>query len=172
METKKWFARQFDFNLNKEDYAGIYERLLQGAGAVKQVTTGLAEEILILQPEGKWSIKEHIGHLSLLEPLWRARFKDIQESKPVLTPTDLENRATTNAGFNGIDLQLLINTFAEERNKTLALLNDMNEQDFAKTSLHPRLQQSMRIIDNAYFVAEHDGHHIQRIIEIINLFNN
>jgi hypothetical protein len=35
--------------------------------------------------------------------------------------------------------------------------------DQSRTSLHPRLQQPMRMIDHAYFVAEHDDHPIERI---------
>jgi len=35
------------------------------------------------------------------------------------------------------------------------------------SSLHPRLKTPMRIVDLAYFVAEHDDHHIAAIREIL-----
>ncbi len=40
-----------------------------------------------------------------------------------------------------------------------------------KIALHPRLNQPMRVIDLAQFVAEHDDHHIQTINELINKLN-
>jgi len=39
---------------------------------------------------------------------------------------------------------------------------------FARTSLHPRLQQPMRLVDHLHFVAEHDDHHLAKIWELID----
>ena len=39
---------------------------------------------------------------------------------------------------------------------------------FARTSLHPRLKQPMRLADHLYFVAEHDDHHVAKIWELID----
>lgn len=171
MSKTKWFDRQFNFDLSKQEYAAIYARLKQAAGTITQITAGLPEDALVYQPDGKWSIKEHIGHLALLEHLWQVRLHDIQQSKLVLTPTDLENRATTEAGFNNMRITVLINLLAAERNKTIGMLDSISEADYDKTSLHPRMQKPMRITDQAYFTAEHDDHHITAIQEIISQFN-
>jgi uncharacterized damage-inducible protein DinB len=172
MDTAKWFERQFDFRLSSNDYVSVYKRLQQAAGKLLQITASILPATLIYKPGGKWSVNEHAGHLSLLEPLWRQRFIDIRNRKPVLSPADLENKATTEAGFNNNDFKKLIETFINERNTTLLLLDSMNEEDKTKTSLHPRLQLPMRIIDLAYFVAEHDEHHLLAISEIIRVYNN
>ncbi len=37
------------------------------------------------------------------------------------------------------------------------------------SSLHPRLNVQMRVVDMAYFVAEHDDHHICKIMEIVKI---
>ena len=39
---------------------------------------------------------------------------------------------------------------------------------FARTSLHLRLKQPMRLVDHLYFVAEHDDHHLAKIGELID----
>jgi len=39
---------------------------------------------------------------------------------------------------------------------------------FARTSLHPRLKQPMRLVDHLHFVAEHDDHHLAKIWELID----
>jgi hypothetical protein len=63
-------------------------------------------------------------------------------------------------------ISVLLDQFVAERMTTLALLDTVNVLDESRTSMHPRLQQPMRMMDLAYFVAEHDEHHIQRIKEI------
>ena len=167
MNKTKWFDRKFDLSFDTDKFAAIYTRLAHAPDMVKQIVVHLPEETLLYKPEGKWSIKEQIGHLSVLEPIWRIRFQDIREEKPRLTPADLDNRATTEAGFNAYTLGALLEKFTAERKATLSLLDSIDPLDITKTSLHPRLQQPMRIIDLAYFVAEHDDHHMACIRELI-----
>ena len=163
----KWFDRKFDFSFTTDQYTAVYERLKQAPDTLRQLILNISEDTLVHKPDDKWSVKEHTGHLSVLEPIWRIRFGDILESKLVLTPADLSNRATTEAGFNSYSISSLLDKFAGERNTTLSLLNGIDVLDGSKTSLHPRLQQPMRVIDLVYFVAEHDDHHISVIREMI-----
>lgn len=125
--------------------------------------------MLVYKPLGKWSIKEHVGHLFVLEPLWRTRFRDIQEGRPDLTVADLENRATSEGGFNDLPIDQLLMTFSGERALTLRFLDSIGEPDNTKKSLHPRLRQSFGITDLAHFVAEHDMHHMERMREIAGI---
>lgn len=169
METKKWFERKFEFDFGPDHYAAIYLQLKQAPDRLRQVSDGIEAAVLANQPEGGWSIKEHTGHLSVMEPIWRIRFHDIDKGAPVLSPADLTNRATSEANFNLSDIGGLLDQFLAERMTTLALLDNLNMLDESRTSLHPRMQQPMRMIDLAYFVAEHDEHHILRIREIAGL---
>lgn len=167
MSTSKWFERKFDFSFEVDEYTTIYQRLQQAPAVLESVLRNIPEQKLTYKPDGNWSIKEHAGHLSVLEPLWRARIQDIIEKKPTLTPTDLNNSATDEAGFNQFDITALLQRFTEERRQTLSLLESINIHDHTHTSLHPRMQQPMRMIDILYFTAEHDDHHITVIREII-----
>lgn len=167
MSTSKWFERKFDFSFDVDENTNIYQRLQQAPAVLETVLLNISEEKLTHKPDGNWSIKEHTGHLSVLEPLWRARIQDIIEKKPTLTPTDLNNSATDEAGFNQFDIKTLLQRFSEERRQTLSLLESINIKDHTHTSLHPRMQQPMRMIDILYFTAEHDDHHITVIREIV-----
>jgi uncharacterized damage-inducible protein DinB len=167
MSTSKWFERQFDFSFDVDEYINIYQRLQQAPAVLETVLLNIPEQLLSPQPAGNWSVKEHTGHLSVLEPLWRARIRDIIDRKPVLTPTDLNNSATSEAGFNQFNMAALLQNFAAERKQTLLLLDSINIKDHTHTSLHPRMQQPMRIIDVLYFTAEHDDHHITAVGEIV-----
>ncbi|MCS3802174.1 DinB family protein [Niastella sp. OAS944] len=167
MSASKWFERKFDFSFDVNEYTTIYRRLLQAPESLEIILQNKSNDILSYQPDGKWSVKEHTGHLSVLEPLWRARIQDIIEKRPTLTPTDLNNSATSEAGFNKLSITELIQRFAVERRQTLVLLDSINISGHTNTSLHPRMQQPMRIIDIAYFTAEHDDHHMGVIGEIL-----
>ena len=153
MDTGKWFDRKFDFDFGIEKYASVYNRLQQAPDRLKGLVLHLPEDVLVFKPDGKWSIKEHTGHLSLLEPIWRIRFQDIRAGNSALTPADLENRATTEAGFNKHTISSLLEKFIYERGLTMALLNSFDTLEDGRTSMHPRLKQAMRVIDLAYFVA-------------------
>ena len=169
MSLSKWFERKFEFNFDVEQYSVIYQRLQQAPETLNTFLQNIPEPILIHQPDGKWSVKEQLGHLALLEPLWRTRIHDILEKKPVLTPTDLDNKKTSEAGFNFYTIAELLQHFADERKETLSLLDSINLKDQQGTSLHPRMQQPMRIIDIMYFTAEHDDHHMGVMQEMLAL---
>jgi uncharacterized damage-inducible protein DinB len=167
MRISKWFERKFDLSFDVEQYSTIYQRLQQAPDMLATLIHNKPEDILTHQPDDKWSVKKHTGHLALLEPLWRTRIQDILEKKPTLTATDLENKATSEAGFNNSTIDKLIWKFSKERKETLTLLDSINVKDQHGTSLHPRMQQPMRIIDIMYLTAEHDDHHLGVIEEII-----
>lgn len=166
--SNKWFDRKFDFNFGMDKYDNLFYRLQQTPVLFNQVLSILPEDVQILKPNEKWSIKENIGHLVVLEPLWRMRFKDIKEQKHEMSPADLDNRLTDEMSFNKHLLQGLLKTFSNERKKSLEFLKTLEQNDFTKTSIHPRLKQPMRIIDMMFFVAEHDQHHLNTMLNIIN----
>ncbi|HEY4337790.1 MAG TPA: DinB family protein [Puia sp.] len=161
MKQPKWFEREFDLNFGADRYAAIYQQLAGAPERLRQTVAGIREEVLVEKREGKWSIKEQVGHLFIMEPLWRVRFLDIVEQKPTLTVADLNNTATTEAGFNSVAIVELLGRFVTERHETIRLLDGIDAVDLERTSLHPRLKQPMRVMDLAYFVAEHDDHHIR-----------
>lgn len=167
----KWFDRKFDFGFGMERYDSLYERLQNAPVRYKQEVLDLPEKILQLKQDEKWSVKENIGHLLLLEPLWYIRFEEIREGRPEMSPADLNNTATYESSFNDTAIQTLIERFSKTRNKTMSFLNDLKQDTFLQSSIHPRLQRPMRIIDMMHFVAEHDDHHLHTIRTIIKNHN-
>lgn len=165
----KWFDRQFDFSFGMECYRPLLERLQAAPSLMENAVAMRTESALEFQPDGKWSAKEHLAHLFILEPLWRKRFDEIRRNQPSMSAADLNNTATTEGDFNKVSLQELTRTFNKERILTVNLLLGLNGNEFAHSSLHPRLQKPMRIIDLMYFVAEHDDHHLGVIQKITGL---
>ncbi|WP_051315366.1 GNAT family N-acetyltransferase [Algoriphagus terrigena] len=168
LQRINWFDRKFEFNTGVSAFESLAERLAGSPGLFMERIGRASEEGCQRKPEGKWSVKEHLGHLSVLEPVWRLRFQDIREEKPVMGPADLSNRATHEGDFNKQSLEILCGLFQEERNRTLYLLSGFPKEDLQKTSRHPRLQQRMNCCDLMLFVAEHDLHHLNPIHNLLN----
>ncbi len=161
-----WFERRFVFDLELEDFPGLCDRLQLILETLPNTVRGLSDLDLNHKPFGKWSIKEHIGHLWILEPLWQKRFLDIKDGSQTMTVADLNNRATDEGRFNQYDLESLLDLFREERKKTIELLRKFRGTDFQHSINHPRLNQPMRIVDLMSFVADHDEHHLKTIQKI------
>ncbi len=168
----RWFDRQFDSNTGSE-YFDEFLKLLEDFPAVlKEVLKNCPIEVSTHKMGDKWSVNENIGHLIFLEDLWRIRFRDIMEGKPDMSPADLNNTATDQSSFNKMLVEELIKDLVSEREKTIVMLQKLSEEDLLKTSMHPRLQQPMNIIDLMHFVAEHDLHHLHAVQSIIGNMEN
>lgn len=168
MHDSNWFGRTFNFDFGMERYPLLYRQLSEAPALFKQTVAHLPEGLLRYQPGGKWSISEQVGHLLVLEPIWQERFKNIRRGDAQMCPADLDNRATTEGGFNKMPIQTILERFATARATTLKLLDRFGGADFEHKSTHPRLRLPMRVIDLMLFVSEHDGHHLNSVRAIMN----
>lgn len=163
-----WFERKFEFNFPVEQYPSLCIRLRGAPGRLEEVFRGVAREVLLEKPGGKWSAQEHAGHLLDLEPLWAARVEDYLADATLLTAADLTNRKTDEAGHNARELREILAEFRTARLRLAERAEKFPPALFARSLLHPRLKQPMRLVDHLYFVAEHDDHHLARIREMVN----
>jgi uncharacterized damage-inducible protein DinB len=166
MQQVKWFDRSFNFNNDQNIFPSLIERLMGTPARLEEKLITIPPDLLISRINNTWSIKENIGHLIDLEPLWQGRFEDIKNGEPELRPTDLSNRKTDLENHNSKPIDDLLKRFRTIRNQTLFMLQDIDEQTILKSALHPRLKTPMRTMDLFLFVAEHDDHHLARITEI------
>lgn len=127
----------------------------------------LDPDLLTLKQDEKWSIKEEIGHLADLEPLWSGRIDDLVNGAMELRAADLTNQATHTADHDATKTVELLQRFREQRQAFVDKLLALTDEQLERSALHPRLKTPMRIIDLAHFVAEHDDHHLARVREIV-----
>ena len=127
-------------------------------------------EFLTRRDGDKWSIQEQAGPLLDLEPLGMSRLDDFEAGRDMLTAADMTNQRTHEANHNANTIK---NILAEFRRERMAFVNRLDAYDEAlvqRTALHPRLLEKIRVIDLAFFIAEHDDHHLARISELKRLF--
>ncbi len=158
-----WFERQFTFDLPVSAAPGLIERLRGTPVRIESRLSGVASTQLTLRRGDRWSIQENVGHLGDLEPLWLARVDDLAVGRPTLHLADLENRRTHEAGHNDRPLAQLLADFSLQRTALVTQLEAADAADWSRSALHPRLQTPMRLLDLAFFVAEHDDHHLATI---------
>ena len=143
------------------------ERLHGTPARIKEMVSNLDEDRATRKPGGKWSIKEHIGHLYDLEFLHDGRLDDFKEGKEILRAADMKNVLTDESNHNLITLDQLQEKFSQSRRDFLTKLASLDDSTLVRKSLHPRLQILMRPVDVAYFCAEHDDHHLASMRAIL-----
>jgi len=171
MKQVKWFDRTFNFEATQNIFPSIFERLSGTPLRLTEKIKSIPPAILTQRVNNTWSIKENIGHLTDLEPLWQGRLEDIQNGLMELRPTDLQNTRTNLANHNETPIEQLLRDFSTIRQQTITQLEQIDEATVFKSALHPRLKTPMRTMDLFLFVAEHDDHHLARITELVKIIN-
>jgi uncharacterized damage-inducible protein DinB len=162
-----WIERKFEFNFPVGLFPIIIERLRGTVSQLEATIKNLPDEKLCIKKDGKWSVKEVIGHLYDLEELWYGRIDDFLTHKKVLRAADMSNAKTTAAGHNSKTADTLLEQFLAERKKLIDRVKDLDEATASIVALHPRLQTPMRLMDSLFFVAEHDDHELTKIRKLI-----
>jgi len=170
MAKWSWIDRPFNFDFPPAKFPDLVERLRGTPARLEERVSGLSAAILTKRGKTGWSIQENIGHLLDTERLPTTRLEEILAGAPVLTAADMSNRRTNEANHNTAHIEVLLNAFRRARTEVVDRLDGLDESDWAKSALHPRLKQPMRIVDIACFHGEHDDYHLARIGELIRAF--
>ncbi len=166
IQQTPWFERSFRFDFPAGLFPVIFSRLEGSIFRLHSILLNADDEYCSHSTQG-WSVKEHLGHLYDLEELWWKRLLDFQQNKVLLSAADLTNKKTAEAGHNEKTLEQLLQQFTLERQKLLETAYGFDAELLSRVSVHPRLNQPMRLIDSLYFVAEHDDHHIAAISNLL-----
>ena len=162
----KWLDRVFDLEVAVGLLPNMIERLRGTPARLEELVQGLPTEIRLATADG-WSIQENVGHLLDLEPLWAGRLDDLLAGAEVLQPADLTNAKTEQAKHNTAVLNDLLARFRELRMTMVTRFEALDDEQQLLHARHPRLDQPMRPVDLALFVAEHDDHHLANIRQAI-----
>ena len=166
----EWFGRQFNFDLPAWMYPNVVERVRGTPARLEERLRDIPRASLTRRDGARWSMQEHAGHLLDLEALGLTRLEEFRAGRERLSAADVENRKTYEADHNARAVEGILTSFRAERAEFVRQLDGFDEEFVQRTALHPRLNQPMRVIDLAFFVAEHDDHHLAAITELIRKF--
>ncbi|GEM_PF-60264 len=164
MNATPWFEREFKFGLPPGMLPFFLERLSFTTLRLEQKVRNVSEKILSEKLEGKWSVKQNIGHLAEVDKIAGKRINEMISGIAQLSPAVFE----PTKDYNGMPISEVIDIFRHNRAENLKTYQSLSEADLKKSSLHPRLKVMMNPVDLAMFDAEHDDHHLVRINQILN----
>ena len=165
---QKWVDHKFNLGIDNGWISNILCRVRDAEIRLSRYTWGLTDQQLSHREGAAWSIKEHIGHLTDLEPLWINRFRQFEKGLDELVAADMSNQKTQKADHNTQKIGKLLNDFKRERNELLAVFNGLSDKALKHRAMHPRIKTIMRPVDLLFFIAEHDDHHLATMKSIIN----
>lgn len=164
----KWTERQFDFNMPETMFPAIIARLCGSPARIEEIAKSITPGTLLKKTDDSWSVQENIGHLYDIDELNLLRLQEYIDKKDELSPADMSNRKTYEAGYNSQNIDDILAMLRKRRSEYVFQLENVDEEIITRYSYHPRLKLPMRLIDHAYFAAEHDDHHIAIIRNIIS----
>lgn len=167
----RWMDRTFEFTTPVEQFPVIVERLRGTPARVEEKVRALSPAVLTCRDGDAWSIQEHVGHLLDLDELHLGRVDDFQADAETLRAADMQNKKTQEEDYNRREVKHLVQDFRRERRRFVERLEGFDPTLLSRSALHPRLRQPMRVVDMAWFVAEHDDHHLARMTELQRMFD-
>jgi len=170
MNVARWVDRRFSFTMPVTLFPVVVERLRGAPARMEDKVRNVPEEILTRRDGDHWSAQEHAGHLVDLDELHAGRLDDFLSGAKILRAWDVTNGKTFDANHNARPIGEIVGAFRKERGAFVKRLEEWEDDAITRTAIHPRLQQPMRVIDMAFFVAEHDDHHLAVISELLRRF--
>lgn len=163
MNTIPWFERNLKFGYPIEMLPYFLDRLSGTSIRIESKVKGVSNEILSKQLNGKWSVKQNIGHLAEVDEINFRRIGEMIAGVAQLSPAVFEPKKD----YNSQDVKDVIHYFHTTRLKNINRYSELTEIELTKSSLHPRLKEQMTPVDLAWFDAEHDDHHLVTINNIL-----
>lgn len=164
-ERIAWFDRKFVFGLPPEMLPLLLERLEGTVLRIEHRVKGVSEKVLSERYNGKWSVKQNIGHLAEVDQINNRRIDEILSGVEMLSPAVFEPQ-----DYNPWQISKVIDFFRQSRQSNLQKYSSLTRDEKALAAIHPRLKVKMNPVDLAYFDAEHDDHYLLTIHDIIRQY--
>jgi uncharacterized damage-inducible protein DinB len=154
------------------EYAPYYSRYISKVpegDVVELLRAQLGETLALLHglPEaraehryadGKWSIKEVVGHVSDAERIFSYRALRFARGDDTALASFDENAFVRRASFGRRTLTSLASEFEAVRHATIALYDTMTEAEAVRVGIASEVQVTPRAL--AYIIAGHERHHV------------
>jgi uncharacterized damage-inducible protein DinB len=163
MQKISWLDRQLTFGLPLGMLPFYLERTDGTYARLQAKVKSIDESVLSTKLDGKWSVKQNIGHLAEVEEISLIRIEEMLNGISPMSSAVFENKQD----FNTQSIQDVLNYFLKSRQQSQKRFRSLSDIELTKSSVHPRFKLPMTPVDLAWFHAEHDDHHLVRINEIL-----
>ena len=145
MNTLPWFERNLKFGHPIQMLPYFLERLEGTFIRLETKVKGVPNEILSHQLNGKWSVKQNIGHLAEVDEINFRRIDEMIAGVAQLSPAVFEPKKD----YNSQEVKDVLHYFHKTRLKNIKRYSELTEIELTKSSLHPRLKELMTPVDLA-----------------------
>lgn len=127
---------------------------------IDELCDGLSDRAAMFSyAEGKWTIKEVVGHLLDVERVFACRLLRISRGDTTELPGFDETKYVPEGRFNRRDLSALTSEFKIQRASTLALVNSIPSAAWSRIGIANGFPTSARAL--ALIIPGHTAHHFQ-----------
>ena len=113
--------------------------------------------------DGKWSIKQILGHICDAERIFVTRMLQFARKESQSLPGFNEDEYVAAANFDDLELELLIDDFSKLREANLSLFRTFDDNIWGQRGIANNTEYTVSSI--VYIMAGHIDHHIKVIKE-------
>lgn len=113
--------------------------------------------------EGKWSIKQVIGHITDAERIFGYRVLAIARGEQQSLPGFDENTYVDNANFDAWKIGDLAESYALVRRSTIVMLRNLTDEAWERRGIAN--DKSVNVLSLAFTIAGHERHHLRVLRE-------
>jgi len=153
------YAPYYSRYVSKVPEGDVVELLRAQLGETLALLRGIPEERAEHRyADGKWSIKEVVGHMSDAERVFSYRALRFARGDDTPLASFDQNAFVQRASFGRRTLASLASEFEAVRLATIALYDTMTESEAVRTGIASEVQVTPRAL--AYITAGHERHHV------------
>ena len=158
------YASYYETYVSKVSGEDVVETLERQGAETLALLRGLPEERGAHRyGEGKWSVKQLVGHLSDGERLFSYRALSIARGDSAPLPGMEQDVWMAGSDFDSRTLSDLIDEFEAVRAATLHLLRHLSPEAWARRGVASDNEVTVRAL--AYIIAGHEAHHLKVLRE-------
>ncbi|MEZ4756551.1 MAG: DinB family protein [Flavobacteriales bacterium] len=160
MRITPWNERQLTFGRGIDELPLLVERVLGTPARIMLLVQGLPLERISMRVTGRWSVKDHLAHLILLDERMEVRADDLQARRGTLSPIALDDQDRFLSIHRHRPFGDMVEEFRLRRNYLVGRFAQLDASALEHRAEHPCRGMSMSAVDQLLFIAEHDDHHL------------
>ena len=144
---------------------GLIEKLEEQPEMLEKVVKRYGEQEFSRRPEGKWSAKEILGHLSDCEMAYGFRIRmALAQSGNALHPFDQE-LWVKNLQHQEKETKELVKSFERLRKANLVILKDVKDDEWERFGMHTE-RGKLTVRNLAETLADHFERHLMQVEKV------
>ena len=115
---------------------------------------------------GKWSAHEQLAHLARYHQIFLQRIERILTEQAPEFPRYRAEDDPEWPAWSGLPTPQLLVRISSMRAKLMARLHSLNEEDFERTSIHPKFGVMSLSLWLEFFLV-HEAHHLYMVLQLV-----